>query len=194
MQVEMCSTPFGIYGIVTGRFLADDFLGHCVLNAFRHLRNCHRCVASRSSAQPLYVLNAFRHLRNCHRILAVLAARCRTCSTPFGIYGIVTAEADQRGQCLLVLNAFRHLRNCHDLKRSVFPIACQQCSTPFGIYGIVTDGSLSASRRTANVLNAFRHLRNCHTVCQWLRTGSLGAQRLSASTELSPSYSRSVTT
>ena len=157
-----CSTPFGIYGIVTAvrhgdrarklgsaqrlsastelsqPFLRQRALRANVLNAFRHLRNCHLNVRSVFS-EPCEVLNAFRHLRNCHNVRQVNAKKTSMCSTPFGIYGIVTPPRDAEVGRLAV------------------------CSTPFGIYGIVTLPCASG-------------------FC--LRRG---AQRLSASTELSPS-------
>ncbi len=116
---KMCSTPFGIIGILTTAAHATHHKQSCaqrlsassefspgfaprpslkalVLNAFRHHRNSHLLDLQGSSGMGL-VLNAFRHHRNSHlRETDALRFELR-CSTPFGIIGILTrAEMSSR--------------------------------------------------------------------------------------------------
>src|SRR6266704_1913639 len=85
----MCSTPFGIIGILTQKWTLVSSEIHRVLNAFRHHRNSH---SQQHENHPITipVLNAFRHHRNSH--------------------SLTTNSA--RVWCF-VLNAFRHHRNSH---------------------------------------------------------------------------------
>ena len=157
---HVCSTPFGIKGMVTTpptpptsllsgaqRLSASKEWSPRpgphrrslpnVLNAFRHQRNGHRLPRPRPSLRRS-VLNAFRHQRNGH--------------APRGPAGSLPRW---------VLNAFRHQRNGH-VNTGRTAQESFECSTPFGIKGMVT---LTRPRGPA---------------------GPLGAQRLSASKEWSP--------
>ncbi len=107
------------------------------------------------------MLNAFRHHRNSHDDLDNALGGMLTCSTPFGIIGILTRAAVAcREEKRCVLNAFRHHRNSH--ASMIGPVALSlsaqrlsassefshtelgwldgdaECSTPFGIIGILT--------------------------------------------------------
>ncbi len=155
----MCSTPFGIIGILTlepvcsrvrgssaQRLSASsEFSLHLdgvrkqiklVLNAFRHHRNSH---ARREGfrTQGNRVLNAFRHHRNSHKIRPCNANRVRPCSTPFGIIGILTPKS-HRDRC-----SYRCAQRLS--ASSEFSPAYIGLNSPF-----------------TNVLNAFRHHRNSH--------------------------------
>ncbi len=133
-----------------------------------------------------------------------------SCSTPFGIIGILTfAKTQFISNIILVLNAFRHHRNSHSVSTSRFGL-CFACSTPFGIIGILTRANDVPNPNRNVVLNAFRHHRNSHarTTANKNRSAmcstpfgiigiltivdaitgrpQLSAQRLSASSEFSP--------
>ena len=111
--ILVCSTPFGIYGIVT---LGNPRLALRIVPCAQRLSaSTELSPADRGDRQRWTdVLNAFRHLRNCHNRHERRANRRRRCSTPFGIYGIVTVLPPLRMSPVIeVLNAFRHLRNCH---------------------------------------------------------------------------------
>ncbi len=107
------------------------------------------------------MLNAFRHHRNSHPAFAAAFSLALKCSTPFGITGTLTStSAAARSESLGVLNAFRHHRNSHTLAQV-------------------------DSRWLTRVLNAFRHHRNSNSLCCTNSAAGPGAQRLSASQELS---------
>ena len=84
-----------------------------MLNAFRHLVYNHN-TRSRLDARAFAVLNAFRHLVYNHTIDLVICQVFVWCSTPFGIWYIITPEF-QVGYAVVI-----------------------QCSTPFGIWYIIT--------------------------------------------------------
>src|ERR1700741_3490415 len=98
----MCSTPFGIIGILTTQ-IGFVWPSMFVLNAFRHHRNSHTTTtkpsptetgcAQRLSASSEFspslvlptgakqaVLNAFRHHRNSHRGGVAFLGRAHWCS------------------------------------------------------------------------------------------------------------------
>src|SRR3990172_7925175 len=85
-----------------------------------------------------------------------------SCSTPFGIIGILTLGASTLFSFPSVLNAFRHHRNSH------------------------AEALFSGRRRSLLVLNAFRHHRNSHGPTWGTTLPVTRAQRLSASSEFSP--------
>ena len=87
MRNDLCSTPFGIIGILT--------LPH-----------------GRPGSEHV-VLNAFRHHWNSHLPVARLAMHLYACSTPFGIIGILTFARELALSERKVLNAFRHHWNSH---------------------------------------------------------------------------------
>ena len=164
---QSCSTPFGIYGIVTiarevsrGRSVSAQRLSASTeLSHRRHNLHLHRARV---------VLNAFRHLRNCH--LAARSARCSSvhlCSTPFGIYGIVTKSGHSirpSTRCAQRLSASTELSpaSCSEecdtlvcaqrlsastelsLEQLIVCPVLVKCSTPFGIYGIVTVSAVNS--------------------------------------------------
>ncbi len=131
-----------------------------MLNAFRHHRNSHITkwttpLARMDGAQRLSASSEFSHLPS--------RALCSnyTCSTPFGIIGILT-------------------------KARVKPnIIISTCSTPFGIIGILTEYShtFPPASSSAQRLSASSEFS--------LRSGAIEggqlprAQRLSASSEFS---------
>src|SRR5205807_857354 len=84
----LCSTPFGIIGILTAQ-TSPPTRQPSVLNAFRHHRNSHSDMTFGPGPAPP-VLNAFRHHRNSH-------------------IGNERRRLVSKG----VLNAFRHHRNSH---------------------------------------------------------------------------------
>ncbi len=205
-----CSTPFGIYGRNTEVGPRRLEFRRDVLNAFRHLRKEHLAECPRIGVAS-EVLNAFRHLRKEHsptaRIVSAtsvcaqrlsastegtharLAPRLRQlhlCSTPVGIYGRNTTRPRCGSPPAGVLNAFRHLRKEHPSPPASGPAPCVACSTPFGIYGrnthlipVGTGLVCSCSTRFGiygrNTAVVRRHVA-------WV----FGAQRLSASTEGTP--------
>src|SRR6266511_640107 len=112
-RTRMCSTPFGIIGILTSACSANIREVNCaqrlsassefsrqrpaslcgqqsVLNAFRHHRNSH--LPSLYHHASLSVLNAFRHHRNSHSRSKTDFLPVLQCSTPFGIIGILTSD------------------------------------------------------------------------------------------------------
>src|SRR5713101_2932324 len=100
--LALCSTPFGIIGILTeGR---------------------------RDELSEEFVLNAFRHHRNSHCAMYALTPRIKLCSTPFGIIGILTVLHHRFVlRRFLVLTAFRHNRNSHRVHREkLAPNKCAQ--------------------------------------------------------------------
>ncbi len=105
------------------------------------------------------------------------------CSTPYGIKGRITGSAGPSVRYADVLNALRHQRKNH--RRRVTSARRCLCSTPYGIKGRITSAD-ARSRRS--VLNALRHQRKNHAAVQPVpRSSGLRAQRLTASTEESPS-------
>ena len=179
-----------------------------MLNAFRHLRNCHprgkgHQVTLQKCSTPFGIYGIVTS-----PLVAPPIAMLR-CSTPFGIYGIVTTDLCRIAQLwssaqrlsastelspgsvgfeeslLKVLNAFRHLRNCHGLSGEL----AKAVSLVLNAFRHLRNCHRHGHNRPAMVpvvLNAFRHLRNCHNRCPGRFRTHRCAQRLSASTELSP--------
>ena len=159
----VCSTPFGIKGMVTSSGGCRSACNAGVLNAFRHQRNGHS-VRGRPLTLAEWVLNAFRHQRNGHRLAPPIKSDSFRVLNAFrhqrnGHAGVGSEGDDVVG----VLNAFRHQRNGHII---VVLSACWPlwCSTPFGIKGMVTTRRSVRSARSS------------------------GAQRLSASKEWSQGH------
>src|SRR5205085_2655542 len=87
--IVMCSTPFGIIGILTCHTQDTTERTH-VLNAFRHHLNSYpynppRCTAN-SSAQRLSASSEFSHILHHDK------RRVEMCSTAFCIIVILTAR------------------------------------------------------------------------------------------------------
>ena len=154
------------------------------------------------------VLNAFRHQRNSHRIAfdRSLRNRCaqRLSASKELSQLIAKAQTNRRD----VLNAFRHQRNSHpDMAQSdTNPQSRAQrlsaskelsrvqinlrfngftCSTPFGIKGTLTCTS-SAESPPTGCSTPFGIKGTLTDNVRITREDSSGAQRLSASKELSP--------
>ena len=89
-RIDLCSTPFGIIGILTLKVLSNR----------RGLSRAQRLSASSEFSQEMLaeaafrwrVLNAFRHHRNSHKTNAEEEQATILCSTPFGIIGILTYQ------------------------------------------------------------------------------------------------------
>ncbi len=134
--LHMCSTPFGIIGILT-------------------------CTVRRMKSE-IPVLNAFRHHRNSHIFMGMWWCMGLMCSTPFGIIGILTgAWMASTPDGFFVLNAFRHHRNSHSgmpvISLTFFSAQRLSASSEFSRSKCV---EVLTWRR---VLNAFRHHRNSHS-------------------------------
>ena len=180
-----------------------------VLNALRHQRSCH---SQGGGAWGCYrsVLNALRHQRSCHVPLAGFILDCIFgCSTPCGINEVVT-----RGLVKARMKPSRAQRLAASTKlsreKSSNPLAPQPgaqrlaastklsrggrvrllifldvCSTPCGINEVVTREGEWRSQPEI-VLNALRHQRSCHWRGAQTTSRLARAQRLAASTKLSP--------
>src|SRR5438034_3790271 len=135
----MCSTPFGIIGILTHFVSRDEYFSP----------GC----AQRLSASSEFSLNTtpagFHYNDRAQRLsassefspsLSFLAKRALKCSTPFGIIGILTNQRlSKEGRCL-------------------------GCSTPFGIIGILTVQALRETLNCCCVLKDIRHHRYSHLI------------------------------
>ena len=132
-----------------------------------------------------------------------------SCSTPFGIKGTLTRTVVNVADLHKVLNAFRHQRNSHPmgvLRRAICIFSAQRlsaskelspdelktndlwffvCSTPFGIKGTLTelDQTRRATKRWCST--PFGIKGTLTQLFAFLRCDARGAQRLSASKELS---------
>src|SRR5258708_1982681 len=87
----MCSTPFGIIGILTAFTRATVYQNESAqrLSASSEFSRGNNIRGSAA----LVVLNAFRHHRNSHEKVYALCERINLCSTPFGIIGILTTQS-----------------------------------------------------------------------------------------------------
>ncbi len=175
----LCSTPCGITGRSTERNQRAGGDLKNVLNALRHHREEH-CARPSPAATP----------RRAQRLAASPGGARRTdrrpavvvrCSTPCGITGRSTAEADRQGEeGAGVLNALRHHREEH---RGALPLmrVTGWCSTPCGITGRSTRARFRAHADRARVLNALRHHREEHSAGSSASASVRCAQRLAAS-------------
>ncbi len=132
--VDLCSTPFGIIGILTAaahrsltalssaqRLSASsefshhsghhNYLGDFVLNAFRHHRNSHQRETLRAIL-CCPVLNAFRHHRNSHCAGANLSF-CHVLRTLFRVFLRFTRNSSSSSPPKSILNLTSILRIDH---------------------------------------------------------------------------------
>jgi|SRR5215813_8891738 len=112
-----CSTPRGITGTFTYPSRVTLRVPNQVLNASRHHRYFHPHYA-RSSASSRNVLNASRHHRYFHAAYGSREPGGFECSTPRGITGTFTTVPFPCGiPHIFVLNASRHHRYFHMSER-----------------------------------------------------------------------------
>ena len=107
------------------------------------------------------VLNALRHQWNAHTYAPGELNIMRTCSTPYGINGMLTYRSLVQIRLKRVLNALRHQWNAHP-PRPRMAISRPRCSTPYGINGMLTRYSTTPQPHDHAVLNALRHQWNAH--------------------------------
>ena len=115
----LCSTPFGIIGILTLRKRMSVGAGGCAQRLSASSEFSHLLSSSGqrtfTGAQRLSASSEFS------RIQLVLGLRSfPLCSTPFGIIGILTHLFPTITPELFVLNAFRHHRNSHTRTTRLF--------------------------------------------------------------------------
>src|SRR6266700_4080724 len=109
----MCSTPFGIIGILTQ---SRNTTRNVLISAQRLSASSEFSLGSSIPKQrPKHVLNAFRHHRNSHSIFAFVSLMPCSCaqrlsaSSEFSQFPSIEGENQAH-----VLNAFRHHRNSHE--------------------------------------------------------------------------------
>ena len=135
---QRCSTPFGIMGILTESFRRPLPSSPRVLNAFRHHGNSH--VRNREPAR-----------------CPVHCAQRLSASWEFSRRSVLGAAFSRRSAQRLSASWEFSRDSLRDCIRYV-----QLCSTPFGIMGILTRQSEEGVYRPLKVLNAFRHHGNSH--------------------------------
>ncbi len=183
----MCSTPFGIIGILTSPHSEENSQKPCAqrLSASSEFSQQYFPLfsAEQPGAQRLSASSEFSHDVRALHVEQDESAQRLSASSEF-------SHVRQIHRCddLFVLNAFRHHRNSHYLffERRAH---CLRCSTPFGIIGILTGDTavvylnrkFSAQRLSASSEFSLNARGPQQSELQ-------GAQRLSASSEFSQTY------
>ena len=209
----LCSTPFGIKGTLTiwkssilrrstgaQRLSASKELSRTfparspirkgiVLNAFRHQRNSHADAFNQLFA-GISVLNAFRHQRNSHVPKLPSGTLSRTCSTPFGIKGTLTARKYDTGQNFSKCSTPFGIKGTLTRYGAVGYQSTIMCSTPFGIKGTLTLCYHSSTNKNATCSTPFGIKGTLTLKLPTTIPALASAQRLSASKELSRRYNR----